>query len=205
MLATRTLVDPNNPHDVQQAHRLQDAIRIRQAGVGTFAVPTWDQASQKKIREALLQLNETLTDTRRMFGAKSDVDPVRHLIGTAMGWGGNPEKDALYLPTTPPKNDGSTVHRLVVREVPVDGFWSITVYNREGYLQANPLNVYSLNNITAVKDSDGSVTVQFGNCDGKRPNCLPIVAGWNYLVRLYRPRSEVLDGRWKFPQAEALN
>jgi hypothetical protein len=203
MLGMRTLVDSNDSQDVQQAHRLQDAIRIRQTGSGTFTVPTWDQASQKKIREALLQLNETLTDTVRMFGAKSDVDPVRHLIGTAMGWGGNPEKDAFYLPTTPAKNDGSTVHRLVVKEVPVDGFWSITVYNREGYLQANPLKAYSLNNITAVKGSDGSVTVQFGDCDGQSPNCLPIVAGWNYLVRLYRPRREILDGSWKFPQAEA--
>jgi hypothetical protein len=46
------------------------------------------------------------------------------------------------------------------------------------------------------------VTVLFG---GKDPaaNCLPITPGWNYLVRLYRPRREVLDGTWKFPDAEA--
>ena len=33
------------------------------------------------------------------------------------------------------------------------------------------------------------------------PNMLPITPGWNYLVRLYRPRAEVLDGTWKFPEA----
>jgi hypothetical protein len=41
-------------------------------------------------------------------------DPVRHLIGTAMAYGGNPEKDALYLNVTPSKNDGKTVHRLTI-------------------------------------------------------------------------------------------
>jgi hypothetical protein len=139
-----------------------------------------------------------------MFGSKNDVDPVRHLIGTAMGWGGNPEKDAFYLPVTPARNDGTTVHRLTVKDVPVDGFWSVIVYNAQGFMEPNPYNAYSLNNITARKATDGSVVVQFGGCDGKIPNCLPIVKGWNYLVRLYRPRAEILNGTWKFPEAQAL-
>jgi hypothetical protein len=33
-------------------------------------------------------------------------------------------------------------------------------------------------------------------------NCLPIEPGWNYWVRLYRPREEILNGTWKFPQAQ---
>jgi hypothetical protein len=68
-----------------------------------------------------------------------------------MLWGGYPEKDALYLPITPARNDGSTVHRLRVGDVPVDGFWSLTVYNSEGYLQPNQSNVYSVNSITAKR------------------------------------------------------
>ena len=36
-----------------------------------------------------------------MFGTRDRVDPVRHLIGTAAGWGGNPEKDAFYPNVTP--------------------------------------------------------------------------------------------------------
>ena len=48
---------------------------------------------------------------------------------------------------------------------------------------------------------DGSVTVHFGG-DDDRPNLLPIVDGWNYTVRLYRPRPEVLDGSWQFPSIE---
>lgn len=53
-------------------------------------------------------------------------------------------------------------------------------------------------------NQDGSVTVQFGGCDGKTPNCLPIIAGWKYLVRLYRPRKEILNGTWRFPEAEPV-
>ena len=52
---------------------------------------------------------------------------------------------------------------------------------------------------------DGSVPVQFGGCDGKIDNCLPTPPGWNYLVRLYRPRAEVLDGRWTFPEAKPID
>jgi hypothetical protein len=106
---------------------------------------------------------------------------------------------------TPPKNDGMTIYKLNVKDVPVDGFWSISLYNAEGYFQKNDLNAYSLNNITSKKGSDGSVAIQFGGCDGKIPNCLPTMPGWNYTVRLYRPRAEVLNGKWKFPEAQAVN
>jgi hypothetical protein len=203
-LGVRMLVDPGDPKDIAQVHALQDAIVVAQpGGPGRFEVPNWDQASQKKVREALLALAETLPDTKRTFGAKDQVDPVRHLIGTAFAFGGNPEKDALYLNVTPKKNDGTTIHRLTVKDVPVEAFWSISVYDAEGHFQKNVLNAYTLNNTTATTGSDGTVAIQFGGCDGKISNCLPIMKGWNYMVRLYRPRAEVLEGKWTFPEAKA--
>ena len=45
-------------------------------------------------------------------------------------------------------------------------------------------------------------TVHFGGCTDGRPNCLPILDGWNYTIRLYRPRPEVLEGSWTFPAIE---
>jgi hypothetical protein len=205
MVVVRTLVDQANAQDVQQVHALQDALKVSQQSPGTFEVPNWDEASRKKVRAALLQLAETISDTRRMFGTKDQVDPVRHLIGTALLWGSNPEKDALYLPVTPARNDGTIIHKLAVKDVPVDGFWSITVYNAQGYLEPNPYNVYGVNETTAKKGADGSVAIQFGGCDGKIPNCLPIMKGWNYTVRLFRPRPEILDGEWKFPAAQPMS
>lgn len=203
--AVRTFVDPADPKDVRQAHTLQDAIKVDQKTPGHFMVPSWDPASQKKVREALLALGSTIPDFKNAFGTKEQVDPIRHLIGTALGWGGNPDKDATYLNVTPPKNDGSTVYKLVVKEVPVDAFWSISVYNAQGYFEQNKENAYTLNNVTGKKDADGSITIQFGGCDGKLANCLPTTPGWNYTVRLYRPRADILSSRWKFPEAQPVN
>jgi hypothetical protein len=204
VVPVRILVDPTNPNDLEEVHKLQDAIRVEQQAPGKFDVPKWDPASHKKVRDALLVLGSTLPDSKRMFGTKDEVDPVRHLIGSAMAWGGNPEKDAMYLNVTPPENDGATIYRLTVKDVPVDGFWSISVYNAKGYFEPNKENAYALNNFSAKKGEDGTVTIQFGGCDGKTPNCLPITPGWNYIVRLYRPRKEVLDGAWKFPEARPV-
>jgi hypothetical protein len=204
MAAVRTLVDPNNPADLDAVRALQDGLTVQQDGGGSFEVPDWDPVSQKAVRDALLALARTLPDTKRAFGTRQDTDPVRHLISSASAWGGNPEKDALYLSANPARNDGTTVHRLTVGEVPVDGFWSVTVYNEDGFFTANPQNAYSLNNITAQRSADGSVGIQFGGCDGSLANCLPITPGWNYLVRLYRPRQEILDGSWTFPEAQPV-
>jgi hypothetical protein len=204
--AIRTLVDPNDPKDVAQVNTLQDAVRVEQpSGSGRFEMPNWDKASQKKVRDALVVLGETIPDWRHAAGRRNEVDPVRHLIVTATGWGLNPDKDAIYLNVTPSKNDGTTIYKLNVKDVPVDGFWSISLYNAEGYFEPNNLNAFTLNNITAKKSNDGSVAVQFGGCDGKIPNCLPTVNGWNYMVRLYRPRAEILNGTWKFPEAQPMN
>jgi len=201
IVAVRTLVDPTQPDDMAQVHALQDAIKVQQASKGSFDVPKWDAASQAKVRDALLALASTLPDTRHMFGTRDTVDPVRRLIGSASAWGGNPDADAMYLNVTPEKNDGRTVYRLHVADVPVDGFWSVSLYNGKGYYEKNAQNAYTLNNVTAKQNEDGSVDIQFGGCDGKVPNCLPIVGGWNYMVRLYRPKEEILEGRWTFPEA----
>jgi hypothetical protein len=198
-------VDPTDPRDLATVHALQDAIKSSQTGTGRFEIPKWDQASQKKVRDALLVLASTLPDTNRMYGKKEDVDPVRFVIGAAQGWGANPPSEALYLNVVPDKNDGNTVYKLAVGSVPVDGFWSISVYNAQGYFEPNALNSYSLNSVTAKKGADSTINVQFGGCDGKIVNCIPTMRGWNYMVRLYRPHAEVLDGKWTFPKAQPVN
>lgn len=205
MLGIRTLVDPADPADVQTVHRLQDAIETRQHATGSFEIPEWDPVSQKNVRDALIQLAATLPDTKRAFGTKETTDPVRRLICSASAWGGNPERDAVYLNVVPAHNDGATVYRLTVRDVPVDGFWSVTVYNKDGYFTPNDRDAYSLNNVTAAADDTGAVSIQFGGCDGEAGNCLPITPGWNYMVRLYRPSQQILDGEWTFPEARRVD
>jgi hypothetical protein len=202
-LLVRTLANPEDPADMKAANAIQDAIKVEQASIGKFEVPNWDLASQAKVRDALNALAPLREgDTGAMFGTRSEVDPIAHLIGTAIGWGGNPPYAAVYDSTYPKNSDGKTVHKLTAKDVPVDGFLSVSLYNAKGFFEKNDLNAYSINNLTAKPNPDGSFTIQFGGCQRETPNCLPTMAGWNYTVRLYRPRKEILDGTWKFPEAK---
>ena len=76
---------------------------------------------------------------------------------------------------------------------------------RRGLRRTPGGDAYSINTVAAKKNADDSVVIQFAGCDGKIPNRLPIVSGWNYKVRLYRPRAETLSGTWTFPQAKPVS
>lgn len=206
MIGVRILADPNDPQDMRQANALQDAITVSQpGGPGAFEIPAWDPVSQKKVREALIALSNTIPDLRYAAGPdKESVDPVRRIAAAASGWGLNPDRDAVYLNVFPDRNDGKTPYRLEVNDVPVDAFWSVTAYTKDGYFNPNDLNAYSINSVTGKKSEDGTITIQFGDCTTDTPNCLPVTEGWNYMVRLYRPRPEILDGRWSFPVARPI-
>ena len=200
----RTFVDAADPDDIAAANAIQDEIAWSQAAAGVFEVPDWDAASLKKVRQAINVLAATKMDTSGMFGDKAELNPIDHLLGTAYGWGGNPKEAAMYVNGVPSLNDGNTPHILTVKEAPVDGFWSVTVYNAEGFMEPNDLGANSFNNVTATGNDDGSVTVHFGG-DPSNANYLPITQGWNYVARLYQPRRALLDGEWVFPDAVPVN
>jgi hypothetical protein len=194
----RTFVDPNDPADLEKAHEIQDMVKVSQKKPGTFAVPEWDKETLETKRKELVEIASLLPNSRGMFGDKEKLNPVMHLLGAAYGWGGLPEADASYDMASPTENDGKTVHTLTVKDVPVDGFWSVTVYNKDGYFDINDRGIYSLNSKTVKRNADGSATVQFGECKGV-DNCLDIMDGWNYAIRMYRPQKSILDGTWRFP------
>jgi len=200
----RTFVDPNDPQDVHAANAAQDGIRARQAATGTFAVPEWDPVTHAKARDALLSLGALGGTRENRFGRPGEVDTISWLLGTAAGWGGNPRQDAIYIGAFPARNDGTTAYRVTIRDVPVDGFWSYTVYDARGYMFENPERAYSVNNVTAKRSADGAYRIQFGGDPASADNYLAIQPGWNYILRLYRPRQEILDGTWKAPELELL-
>ena len=203
-VAIRTLVDPENPEDVKAVNSLQQQVKVEQESPGNFEIPNWDVKSQDEIRAAVKILSATMENYDGAFGSEEDVHPTKFLFGSATGWGGMPYKDAMYIGVTPELNDGKTAYSLTVKDVPVDGFWSISLYNREGYFVKNSYNAYSVNNVTASKNPDSSVTIHFGG-DPTHPNFLPIMDDWNYLVRFFQPRQEVLDGSWKFPAPQPVD
>ncbi|TDI60016.1 MAG: DUF1214 domain-containing protein [Alphaproteobacteria bacterium] len=197
VVAVRTLVNAADDADIKAVNALQDKMKIDAASAKPFVMPSYDMDSYNATYKPLLELSKGLTSTESTFGSKADVDPVRFLLGSAFGWGGLPAEDAYYLNVNPDLPIGE--HQITVKDVPVDAFWSISVYNKDGYFQKNDLDAYSVNNISGKPNKDGSFTVHLGGCKDKRVNCLPLTEGWNYTVRLYQPRKELLDGKWVFP------
>jgi hypothetical protein len=195
-VAARVLVDPNDPDDIAAVGELQDGFAIRATSAQPFTPTEYDTETLDDTRTALLHLAKNVQGFARTFGRKEEVDPVRHLLGTAAGWGGLPEHEAYYVNVDP----GLPVGRYTLRvgDVPVDGFWSISLYDADGYFPTSGQPV-SVNDITAERDADGGITVHFGDWPDGTPNRLPVDDGWNYLVRLYRPRPAILDGSWTFP------
>ncbi|MBS3182825.1 DUF1214 domain-containing protein [Leucobacter sp. Marseille-Q4368] len=194
--AARILVNSEDAVDVAEVNRLQDELSLTSVAGGQFTPALYDQTSFMETRDAVLVLARGLRGMERCFGRREEVDPVRHLLGAAIGWGGLPESEASYINVEPRLPVGE--YTLTVGDVPVEGFWSISLYNVDGFFEPNELGAYSVNSVTGVRDADGTITVRFGG-DASAPNYLPLAEGWNYLVRLYRPRSGVLDGSWTFP------
>ena len=166
-------------------------------------MPNYDEESFEAVLQAALELSRALPDSSRTFGKKEEVDPIRHFLGTAFGWGGLPESEAFYLNVEPGLGVGEYKIQ-VPADVPVDAFWSVSIYNASGFFEPNNRNAYSVNSVSGTRNDDGSMTVHLGGCDDDRVNCLPIMEGWNYSVRLYRPRPEILDGSWAFPSVEPV-
>ena len=204
MVLFRTFCDPNSPEDMKKAHALQDKIKVEQASAGNLELPDWDEASLVATRQSLNQLMAKLDGLPNAFGPRGEVDPTQHLLGAAFGWGGNPQRGAMYFNVTPKKNDGKTAYTLTMpKDVPVEAFWSITAYNKNGFFTPNDLNAYSFNSITAKRNHDGTVTIHFGG-DSKATNYLPITDGWNYIVRCYLPGWQIMEGNWTPPAPQPV-
>ena len=204
LVSFRTFADMADPADVAKAHAAQDAIEIRGGGDGPFEAPNWDAGDLAVARQALSDLAVLGFDASYAFGREDEVRPIDHLVGAAAGWGGLPRSAAMYQLNSVDANDGETPHALTVRDVPVRAFWSVTVYDADGYLEANDLGVNSYNDFSAEPNDDGSYTLHFGGCEDGRINCIPTSPGWNYVVRMYEPGPEILDGSWQFPRPEPV-
>ena len=202
LVVVRLLVDPSSRADTAAVHALQDNIGVARQGGGRFVIPNWDPVSQAKVRVALQLLGNTIDGDERAFGGRGEVDPVRHLIGTATQWDRCPPREIACLLTVPRHNDGSTAYRLNVGHVPVDGFWSLTVYDSSGHFLSDVHAARTINSRSGARDADQVMSIQFGGCAEGSRNCLQIARGWCYVVRMYRPRPEVLGGKWRFPEAE---
>jgi len=201
LVIVRTLVDSSDPEDLAAVNALQDQMAITAGSDAPFVATNYDEDSFDAVLQAAKELGRFSPDSIRNFGPKGEVDPIRYFLAAAGGWGGLPETEAVYLNVEPGLPVGE--YKIEVpADVPTGEFWSVSLYNADGFFEENALGAYNINSVTGTPNDDGSMTVHLGGCDDDRVNCLPIIDGWNYTVRFYRPGDEIIDGSWEFPAAE---
>ena len=86
----------------------------------------------------------------------------------------------------------------------MNAFWSVTLYDAEGYQVANSLNRFAVSSWMPFKyGPDGSLDLYFQNASpgaDKEANWLPAPKGpFNLTMRLYAPKSDALTGKWNPP------
>jgi hypothetical protein len=201
-LLVRTLVVDSVPGDLEAAQKLQDQISIVSASAKTYSHPQYDPVTLAATTDLLAALGKDISDNSKAAGTKEQVDPIKQLLLSAYGFGTLPETESLLL-TVEPNLPSDKAYRLNVKDVPVDSFWSLAMYNKEGYFEKNSNNAYGFSDRNAEKNPDGSITLHFGG-DPSSINYIPITEGWNYVVRMYRPRAELLNGTWTFPHVTEI-
>mmetsp|Transcript_78888 Transcript_78888/g.255888 ORF Transcript_78888/g.255888 Transcript_78888/m.255888 type:complete len:296 (+) Transcript_78888:121-1008(+) len=204
----RTLAHAENASDMTAAHQAQDGFVVKQADVGKWDVPDWNQLGLSAIRGHLLALGASSQEPP-VFGFFTGPEKIDHFSGilnVAAGWAGTRAQDQRYFPWAA-QGQSDTFTLEMPADIPFErlGFWSVTVYNREGFMFASPSNYNSAAGGPAGLNPDGSTTVYFGGCDRlERQNpcpahCLETQPGWNIVVRVFRPGTAILDGSWEPP------
>ncbi len=174
-LAAWILADSGDPEDIQTVNKLQDQLSVEAPSNRPFVRPDYDEMSYPATRNAVLELARYGGDFGNVFGRREAVDPIQHLLASAVGSGGLTREEAVYLSFEPTGPLGE--YKIEFGDVPVGAFWSISLSIRDGYFQANSRNVNSVNSLTAVRNDDGSTTAHFGSGDENKPNYFRLWSG----------------------------
>ncbi len=186
----RTAADPSDPEDQDTARGVMEAASIASNGGGTFR-SNWNPDEVIEMRGQIIR-NATYTDS---FGAFGDVDDIKDFekftFAAAAGWGGLPEAHAAYWPIEPKL--GKACATMTIEDPPVDYYWSLTVYDEEGWLaHSNPVR----SSYNTKPNEDGTLTFHFG-CGDAALNDLPITENWTFVLRMYGPQEPILNGTYK--------
>lgn len=168
------------------------------------------------------ELKRTQIDTRKIgsadvFGTRDYLknNYLYRMAGAVLGIYGQSKEEAIY-PVFAVDGDGEgldgskhryTLHFAPNDYPPVNAFWSFTMYELPGsFLYANPLNRYLINSPMLPdlkKDADGGLTLQIQNESpdkDKESNWLPAPKGpFICFMRLYAPKEDAFNGKWKVP------
>jgi len=223
---------------VHPAHITDEPIIARMKSIGiepgkSFDISTLDGAI-KKVLESVPEDAQKLmawkvpTVARVANGWSMNTDTMgvygnyylKRAIVSQLGLGANLPEDAIYPLNLADENgkplDGSnkyTIHFDKGAQPPVNAFWSITLYDAEGFQVGNALNRFAVSSWMPFKyNADGSLDLFFQNESpgkDKEANWLPAPkAAFNLTMRLYSPKPEALTGKWNpspIKKVEALS
>lgn len=152
------------------------------------------------------------TDTMGVYGNHY----LKRAIIAQVGLGANPPEDAIYPLNLAdeagrPLNGTNkyTLHFEKGLTPPVYAFWSVTLYDNNGFQIPNALNRFALSSWMPFKTNpDGSLDLYFQHENpgpDREANWLPAPAGpFNLTMRLYAPRPEALTGKWSPPAVKQV-
>lgn len=197
----RTQVNIQDPDDMPKVAALQDRIKVEQSEKGEYQqANAWDMkeilAMRKQYQERAVKEG---IKSEEMAGKKGEISVDMHNFGVAVGWGGLTKEGAVYLFFQESSDEPKT---LTLKDVPKadNAFWSITVYDSDGYPQGEHFN---LNSSFAKSGPEGEVVVHFGG-DPDQDNYLEIYPNWTATFRVYSPQKAYFDGQWKVPELESV-
>eukprot|EP00163_Fabomonas_tropica_P012265 TRINITY_DN23517_c0_g1_i1.p1 TRINITY_DN23517_c0_g1~~TRINITY_DN23517_c0_g1_i1.p1 ORF type:complete len:662 (-),score=131.68 TRINITY_DN23517_c0_g1_i1:942-2927(-) len=195
MLAVRTRINMNDPADREKVRALQKAMQVSSRATSPHVMPNYDMEQLVALRDKLAAEAASYGSLNNMQGAHGTVDKHMHLLGTAAGWGLLPDANARYLTYGQQDGQGCYTAHYTVPPFNKPGFFSITMYDADGWMFSDRaiLNEYNL-----TFNKDGTFDVNFGDCGEDAKNNLPIVDGWNFLMRVYEPKLAELD-QYKLP------
>ena len=192
--------DPLDAADVAIAADILHKVKVTSGSKEPKPMVNWDWEAMMKLRTQYEKDFRSITQYPNDFqGKRGTVDRFKgHNMAVATSWGLFPSSECVYIAQNPGL-DATGCFSATYKVPANDAFWSITVYNKEGYLFSDN---NTLNGTTAKYNEDGTVTVYYGSAEdcGKSRNRLDITRGWNILLRVYVPGKSVIDGKYKLPK-----